>query len=119
MNLARRIQLEKRIARRVVRDLLAAGYVITVNNGGDKNEIPTRRTSPISLRPCFATDEEHLLVQNGARMSIPASATLDETSFVFFVYGNDGWDVVNDYGTSLEPVMEPINRLVRPATGGP
>jgi hypothetical protein len=23
--------------------------------------------------------------------------------------GNDGWDVINDYGVSLEPIMKPID----------
>src|SRR5258706_9223571 len=110
MNLERRIQLEKRIARRVVRDLLAAGYVITVNNGGDKNEIPYSQDFSEITKAMFATDEEHLLVAKWGQDVDTGKRYLDETSFVFFVYGNDGWDVVNDYGTNLEPVMEPINR---------
>jgi hypothetical protein len=107
MNLERRIQLEKRIARRVVRDLLAAGYVITVNNGGDENEIPYSQDYSEIIKAMFATDEEHLIT----RIPYEFGGTVRiKESFVFFVYGNDGWDVVNDYGTSLEPVMEPINR---------
>lgn len=29
-------------------------------------------------------------------------------SFVRFIYGNSGWDVVNDYGMSLEDVLKPV-----------
>ena len=106
MKLEARINLEKRIARRVVRDLLAAGYEITVNNGGDKNEIPYSQDFREIINAMFATDEEHLIV----RTWIDFGGTRQgQQSFVFFVYGNDGWDVVNDYGVSLEPIMKPIN----------
>jgi hypothetical protein len=98
MKLETRIMIEKRIARRVVRDLLAAGYELTVDNGGDEAEIPWSRDFKTVVGAMFATDEETLVARKeGGR------------SFVYFVYGNDGWDVVNDYGVSLEPVMAPIN----------
>ena len=32
-------------------------------------------------------------------------------AWVFLVYGNDGWDVIADYNVSLEPLLEPINKL--------
>ena len=35
---------------------------------------------------------------------------MNAVSFVFFVYGNEGWEVVNDYGVSLEAAMAPINK---------
>jgi hypothetical protein len=98
MNLQARIELEKRIARKVVRALLAAGYEITVNNGGDDDEIPYSSDFAQIIGAMFATDEECL-----------RTCKDDHYSFVRFVYGNDGWDVVNDYGTSLQDVMEPIN----------
>jgi hypothetical protein len=30
------------------------------------------------------------------------------TLWVRFVYGNDGWDVINDYSMALETIIEPI-----------
>jgi hypothetical protein len=101
MNLKTRIEIEKRIARRVVRELLAAGYELTVNNGGeyDEIEIPWSRDFTTIVGAMFATDEEYLYARKGKL-----------ASFVRFVYGNDGWDVINDYGMSLEPVMAPINQ---------
>jgi hypothetical protein len=99
MKIERRIALEKRIVRRLVRDLLAAGYSISVNNGGDENEIPYSRDYSQIAAALFATDDEHLLTRRPD----------GHNSFVYLVYGNDGYDVVNDYGTSLEPMMGPIN----------
>ena len=32
--------------------------------------------------------------------------------FVFLVFGNDGYDVINDYSASLEALLEPVNALV-------
>lgn len=37
--LKQRINLEKRITRVIVKDCLAAGYSLNVNNGGDENEL--------------------------------------------------------------------------------
>lgn len=98
MNLEHRIQLERRIVRRIVRGLLAAGYEITVNNGGDDNEIPYSRSFAQITAALFATDDEHLIVRKDGH-----------GSFVYLVYGNSGWDVINDYGLSLEPVLASIN----------
>jgi len=96
--------IERRVVRRIVRALLAAGYEVSVNNGGDYNEIPYTKDFELINKTLFATDEEHILCR------LVKNAEIIKTSFVFLVYGNSGWDVVNDYGTSLEPVMEPINR---------
>jgi hypothetical protein len=105
MNLETRIQLEKRIARKVVRALLAAGYEITVNNGGDRNEIPYSTDFSQIVGAMFATDEEHLITRKADAFKDGAPLK----SFVFFVYGNSGYDVICDYGMSLEPVLAPIN----------
>lgn len=97
MKLETRIQIEKRIARKVVRALLAAGYELSVNNGGDENEIPFTKSFGQVTGAMFATDDEYLQARGPS------------TSFVHFVYGNDGYDVIADYGMSLEPIMAPID----------
>lgn len=107
MKLEARKRLEKRIVKRVVRDLLAAGYEITVNNGGDSNEILYSTDFKAITAVLFATDSEHLLVRKAE-----GGVSFVYVSFVYLVYGNDGYDVVNDYGVSLEPVMGPINQWI-------
>jgi hypothetical protein len=101
MNIEKRIELEKRIARKVVRALLAAGYELSIDNGGETREIPYTTDFKTVTGAMFATDDEHLLARGPSK------------SFVYFVYGNDGWDVINDYGLSLEPIMEPIEEYCR------
>lgn len=100
--LKQRINLERRIARTIVADAIKAGYFLNVNNGGDTNELlmPVGYASMI-LEKMFQTDEEHLLVYSGEKL----------IGWVFFVYGNDGWDVVNDYTVNLEPIMKRANAI--------
>jgi hypothetical protein len=105
MKLQDRINLEKRIARKVVRALLDAGYELTINNGGEGNEIPWSRNFSEVMAAMFATDDEHLITRKPDAFKDDAPLK----SFVYFVYGNDGWDVICDYGVSLEPVLAPIN----------
>jgi hypothetical protein len=37
--------------------------------------------------------------------------------WVRFIYGNDGWDVINDYTTNLEPVIAGVNALAEKMEG--
>lgn len=104
MKLETRIKLEHQIVRRIVRDLLAAGYELTVNNGGEENEIPWSRNFSEIASALFATDDEHILTRKIGEQTQTGS------SFVYLVYGNDAWEVVNDYGMSLEHVMGGINK---------
>jgi hypothetical protein len=49
----------------------------------------------------FKTDQEHIRVFRDN----------EQIGWVFFVYGNDGWDVVNDYTTNLEFIMQCANKI--------
>lgn len=91
-----RIQLEATIVKRTVRALLAAGYALKTDASEDMDWTTSATTI---LAEMMETDDEHLLVQR----------TNVETSWVRFVYGNDGWDVINDYTTDLETVLKPVN----------
>ena len=95
-----RIKVEQDIVTRTVHALLTAGYQLNVNNGGDDDELPhyTDKAEAV-LAVLMDTDDEYLLARK------PFSG---DTKWVRFVYGNDGWDVINDYLTSLESVIGPI-----------
>ena len=87
--------VEREIAAALIADGLAAGYAIAVNNGGDEDELPPSTDAEAILAAMFATDDEHLhFYKDGKR-----------AGWVWFVYGNDGWDVISDYSTRLEHVM--------------
>jgi hypothetical protein len=93
--------IEKLIAKQCIADLLAAGYQVSVNDGEETTL--HRSTSPDAiLAAMFTTDEDWLHVH-----------TPDERLFgwVRFIYGNDGWDVINDYTVNLELVIAATNKL--------
>ena len=97
-----RRKLERQIAIRVVKDALAEGWLVTVDNGADEDVTLVRSDSLRAvLAAMFATDDETLsFSQDGVRKG-----------WVRFVYGNSGWDVVNDYSTGIEALMEGANGL--------
>lgn len=94
-----RQKLERKIARALILQGLAAGYAIVVDNG--EEETPPLDSVTKILKAMFATDEEHLRFFKDGKY----------IGWVFFVYGNDGWDVINDYTINLEPIMTGANRI--------
>jgi hypothetical protein len=95
----RRIQIEQRIARLTVKTLLAAGYALRVDNGCD-DELPTARftDATAALAAMGETDDERVF----------AFKSGEPAGWVYFVYGNDGWDVINDYTTNLDDALAPV-----------
>lgn len=96
-----RMAIERKIVRRVVTDLIAAKYSLDLDDGGD--ELALRRSLDVE-EVCAAmhtVDEERLIARG---------ADGKTRGMVYFVYGNDGWDAINDYSTSLDSIMEPILR---------
>lgn len=92
MSVKMRQMVEREIATKVVDVLLAAGFQIQVDNGDDEPPAYSTNREGI-LADMFLTDEEHLYVGN---------FDADVYGWVYFVYGNDGWDVMSDYTTNLE-----------------
>jgi hypothetical protein len=102
--LKQRINLERRIVRTIVNDALLAGFSLNVDNGGDSFELADASTDKaLLLRTLFQTDEERIYVYNPSN-----SACI---GWIRLVYGNDGWDVVNDYTVNLEPIMRNADKL--------
>jgi hypothetical protein len=101
MSVEMRQEVERKIAAALITQSLAAGYRLTIDNGGGEEFAPSTDAEHI-LREMFATDEEHLLFYNEEGKKV---------GWVYFVYGNDGWDVISDYSTNLEPVMTEANKI--------
>jgi len=96
--------VEQKIARAIVEAGVAAGYFLAVDyNEDDFALAPTKDVEAI-MEALGAVDEEWILFYRD-----PNSARAD--GMVFLVYGNDGWDVVNDYSVKLEAIMAPVNAL--------
>lgn len=103
-HVCQRLVVEQEIAAMTVDALLAAGYLLNVNNGGQDDELKPTTDRQAVLDAMFQTDLEHLKVWNaGDRIKEGC------TGWVFFVYGNSGYDVISDYTTNLEAVLAPVN----------
>lgn len=104
MSVKMRQRVERLIVRRFILDAKAKGYLFNVDNGGDEYELsePTNNV-PKVLAAMFATDDERLYVFEPKEDK--------PFAWVYLVYGNSGWDVVNDYTANLEDVMTGANEL--------
>ncbi|WP_213287543.1 hypothetical protein [Bradyrhizobium sp. sGM-13] len=94
-------EVERAIVGRLVTDLLAAGYRITVNDG-EEDVVKTSNDPNTIFKALASTDSDTLEVFN------PAAEK--RHSFVVLVWGNET-DVISDYGVSLEPVIAAANAL--------
>lgn len=109
-----RIEIEKRIAKKLVADLLAAGFVLSVSieaiNSIDPedHEIWRSKDEAAIVQAMFAGDEDWIKVyyadNNPEDEDLPMG-------WVRLVYGNDGWDVISDYTTNLEKYMQGASAL--------
>ncbi len=105
MSIKMRQLVEKKIVRRMVSDLLKAGFALNVDNGGDDMELPKPSTDKkLVLATLFATDDERLFVYKPVECG-------GYVGWVWFVYGNDGNDVINDYSVNMESHMAGVKKL--------
>lgn len=99
-----RRQVERDIATRTIRALLDAGYVLSVHDG--EEEYPMSTDPAQILRDMMQTDEDYLLVYPPLVQDRRGRA---DAGWVRFVYGNSGYDVISDYTTNLEAILQPVN----------
>lgn len=90
-----RQKIEREIVGYIIDEALTKGYAISINNGGDENEISKSRDKDSILENMFATEREfmefHVWIATTGEIK-------DDTEFwVDLVYGNDGYDVINNY----------------------
>lgn len=99
-----RQHVERQIARRFLLDALAAGYRVNIDNGGDTYELPEPSdTLKIILDAMFAADDDRLyLFKPGADKPF---------AWIWFVYGNSGWDVISDHTTNIRALVERASKL--------
>ena len=91
--------IEKRIVASAIADLLEANFELTVDDGEDG--VLVRSTDPEAIAAAMMlTDEDRLFAYHHA---MPDGGKAE--GWVYFVYGNDGPDVINDYTTNLEPYL--------------
>ena len=99
MNLQTRIAIEKRIVHRVVKDALRAGYSVSVF---DSEEWTLERSTDFKtiIAAMMTSDEDTIRLRDKEGKNL---------GIVFFVYGNDGWDVICDHSVTLEEFLKGAN----------
>lgn len=105
-----RMLLERAIVRRTIIALLGAGYEIMVHDG-EEVVLSGSKDAKAIFGAMFGTDEDVLHVSTASPQ--PGGARLVRSGWVRFVYGNDGWDVINDYTTNLEETLKPVLDMCR------
>ena len=93
-------KIEKAVVSAIVKSALGLGYTISVWDGGE-TVVHKSTKYRVVMDACFSTGEDVLTIWNGAV----------RLGFVFLVYGNSGYDVISDYSTALEPVLEKANAV--------
>jgi len=97
--------IERKIVGRIITDALKAGFCVTVSYG--EGDYPVRHSTNRAdiLKAMWACDEESLIFHTADGR--------ERRGWVQLIYGNgnNGCDVVCDYATSLEPIMEPVQKL--------
>jgi hypothetical protein len=93
-------EAERKIARKVIDDAIAAGHTIDVFDG--EAVVVKRSTNADQLiAAMFSTDSDTLIIhKDGKRLGT-----------VFFVYGNTGYDVIADYSMSLHDLLQGAGEL--------
>ena len=99
----RRMRMEKRMASALVKAILRWGYSVTIDNGEAKEIVKSTSYREIMDVMC-QTDEEHVVLYDEAGK---------RHGWFYLVYGNDGWDLVADYG--VNDVTDAIwNQVISP-----
>lgn len=97
-------KMEHAIITAAIKGLLEANYKISIFDG-EETALKATSDSAAILGALFATDEETLIVHSNR----------DGKSFPFgsvqLIYGNDGYDVIADYTTSLETALTAAIKL--------
>ena len=114
MNTAIRQKIEREIVTSFVQAALAKGYRLGVSlergyDAGDGTLLGSRNRTEI-IEAVFDGDDAHVFVQPATGALVEDGRVVSE-GWVYVVLGNDGWDVISDYTTNLEPLMQGANRL--------
>lgn len=107
-----RLRIERKVMRRTVTDLIAAGYKVSIDNG-EYYEIVNSVSVNDIMEKVMLTDEDYVYaskedapVEYDEERDVTHAGPFDV--FVRFIYGNSGTDVINDYSTSLSAIIDPI-----------
>lgn len=91
---------EKKIVGRLITDILAAGYSVSIWNGGDDAEIISSSDTDRIFKALAASDQDEVILYKNCRRA----------GWIRLIWGNDV-DVISDYTTNLEAIVAGANAL--------
>lgn len=95
----RRQEIEKLIARKLMENAIAAGYVIQIDNGEDHS--PKTKDIELLVKKLQETDTDYIYMFKDEKEKRP-------DHWAFFVYGNSGFDVIANYNSDAEELLAPV-----------
>jgi hypothetical protein len=107
MTVALRQRIERTIVERIIKDALAAGYTITVNDG-EEDTLANSADEAKILGAMFTTDADYLFFSAAGKLN----------HWVYLVYGNDGHDVISDSNVSAIDILAGAEKLAAAIEAG-
>lgn len=104
-----RAELEHKIVASVVRAVLARGYSIEVTADGESELVQSATRDENKIYDAlFACDDAKLfLCASDDADKIGPEWAKTYTGYVYFVYGNSGYDVISDYTLNVQNLRHP------------
>lgn len=102
--------LETKIIESAIDELLAHDFALSVNDG-EETTVKASRDRAVILAAMRTTDEDFLIPHAKLPSGNYDPSSTGQFGWVRFIYGNDGWDVINDYSTRLEAYLLKTNAL--------
>ena len=97
------ISVEDQIIKGTILALLAEGYSLGVYDGEETTLVQSTNNVDV-FNAMKTTDEDYLLAYR--------EEELKNFAWVRFVYGNEGYDVINDYSLTLEKTLLDVNAAI-------
>ena len=106
MSVTMRREVERKVVTAFVKSALKKGYRLTpsLERGYDREEgdpLLGSTDAKAVVEEALAGDEAHVFV-HAADGPLMEGSVLNSVGWVYFVFGNDGWDAVSDYTVNLE-----------------
>ena len=114
MNLKTRIGIERRIRNKIVDVAIDTGYAVAVFDG-EEWACKATTVKKDAKDALGSVDMEHIHIMepnpdfDPTKERGPENRMWKQFGWVYLVYGNDGYDVIADYTTNLEPLLKPVN----------
>lgn len=107
MDVKQRQDIERQIATAAATGLISAGYQITIYCDEDKVLSRTDDVTAI-IGAMFSSDSDAFMVY---QRQPEAEGQWERIGWVQFIYGNSGWDVINDNTDNLEYALQAATAL--------